>query len=122
MAQQHLTDREIQDFLDGNVPLYELDLLKQHLNGCPHCQHQIEQYRTLYVDLKQKVDFDLPPNFAESIVAQIAPKPVRFWRKAWFEFLIWIFGISGGIGAIVNVSNCSVTVTPQSSVTVKLGV
>ena len=102
MAQQHLTHREIQDFLDGNVPQTQWDAIEEHLTGCVRCQKQVDQYKIVYAGLQQEIGFQLPENFAESVVIRISYKPQPFWKKAWFEFVIWTLGIGSGIGVSID--------------------
>ena len=68
MQLKHLTDEEIQNYLDGNLSR-EIDLLtKRHLETCPLCREAVKQYQDVYAGLDQDKGFDLSKGFAKSVV------------------------------------------------------
>jgi predicted anti-sigma-YlaC factor YlaD len=93
MSLKHLTDEEIQEYLDGNLsPENEL-LFETHLKICPHCQESLKQYQSLYVDLANDEGFDLPKSFAESVLSRLPAEPEA---KSHFKYasIFWtILGI-----------------------------
>ena len=70
MAVRHLTDEQIQRYLDGNVR--RDDDAADHLQQCPACQRQLELYGKVYEGLRQDVGFELSPGFAQSVVTRLA--------------------------------------------------
>lgn len=73
MPVTHLTDEEIQEYLDGNLSRQKRIFAEAHLKTCELCQVTLKQYQSLYVGLKQDQVFDLPKTFAKSIVAKLPP-------------------------------------------------
>jgi len=99
MEHKHLTDDEIQDFLDGNIPRGETDL-RHHLERCEICTAALEQYKTVYVGLHKEPEFRLPKNFARSIVSKISPEhPIpSFFMSA--DIIPIVIGLVFALGAI----------------------
>ncbi len=70
MAHRHLTDEEIQNILDKNY-LPENSVLKEHLKGCKICQNKVQEYQTLYSELKKDPGFKLPRNFKRLVISRL---------------------------------------------------
>ena len=71
MAVKHLTDAEIQDYLDGNLKQEHVFIVTQHLEACELCQKELHQYKILYSELKSDIDINLSPNFANTVSAKL---------------------------------------------------
>jgi hypothetical protein len=92
MPVTHLTDEEIQDYLDGNLSHPKRIFAEAHLKTCESCQVALKQYQSLYVGLKQDQGFDLPKGFAKSVVAKL---PVVEKAKSGFNYSDILLGILG---------------------------
>jgi len=68
MQLKHLTDEEIQDFLDGNLSREIALLTERHLETCPLCRDAVKQYQSIYAGLDDDEGFDLSKGFARSVV------------------------------------------------------
>jgi len=90
MPVTHLTDEEIQDYLDGNLSHQSRIFLEAHLKTCEFCQVALKQYQSLYVELKQDQVFDLPKTFAKSVVAKL---PMIEKAKSGFNYSDILLGI-----------------------------
>ncbi|MCK4224599.1 MAG: zf-HC2 domain-containing protein, partial [candidate division Zixibacteria bacterium] len=90
MPVTHLTDEEIQEYLDGNLSHQKRIFLEAHLKTCELCQAALKQYQSLYVGLKQDQVFDLPKSFAKSIVAKL---PMAEKAKSGFNYSDILLGI-----------------------------
>ena len=55
---KHLTDEEIQNYLDGNIP-GEMDNIKKHLDSCVLCRENLAVYENIYVELENESEFQL---------------------------------------------------------------
>jgi predicted anti-sigma-YlaC factor YlaD len=90
MPVTHLTDEEIQDYLDGNLSHQSRVFLEAHLKTCESCQVALKQYQSLYVGLKQDQEFDLPRTFAKSVVVRL---PMAEKAKSGFNYSDILLGI-----------------------------
>ena len=98
MAFKHLTDMEIQDYLDDNLPQEQSGIVQNHIENCRSCQNELKLYRNLYGGLKEEPAFSLSPNFAASIVSRIEVEQAGSFRlKLWYIFLS-ILGIGLALG------------------------
>jgi anti-sigma factor RsiW len=86
MTTRHLTDAQIQDWLDGN--LSAKSTVAEHLERCPRCQEEVAAYRTLFRELKHPVEFSLSPDFATNVTQQIQAGEYRFSSQWWSGILI----------------------------------
>jgi hypothetical protein len=68
MQLKHLTDEEIQSYLDGNLSREIALLTERHLETCPLCREAVKQYQGVYAGLDQDKGFDLSKGFAKSVV------------------------------------------------------
>ena len=93
MSLKHLTDEEIQEYLDGNLsPENELSF-KTHLGFCLLCRGSLKQYQSLYVGLANDKGFELSESFAKSLISKL---PTEAKPKAHFNYanIFWtILGI-----------------------------
>jgi hypothetical protein len=97
MSLRHLTDEEIQEYLDGNLSRRNSFLVKRHLDACPICQESVKRYQSLYAGLARDEGFDLLHDFAKSVVARL---PVETQVKSHFNFANVFLVISGIIMAL----------------------
>ena len=65
--QNHISDREIQNILDGIIPLSR-SAAGAHLHTCTQCKKQFEEYRKLY----SLLNTDIPSTLLPSAVPDIA--------------------------------------------------
>lgn len=76
MANRHLTDFEIQEFLDGHGEQSD-SLAGRHLSSCSSCAHRLKQYSKLFSSLKVEPDVRLSSDFAARVVASAVGTPRR---------------------------------------------
>lgn len=101
MATTHLTDEQIQDYLDGNLTHYQVTFLTEHIQSCQKCQAELAQYQSLYGELKEDVPFNLSPNFSNAVMKAVqAEQKKAFWARVW-NMLLPIIGIAVGIGVMM---------------------
>jgi hypothetical protein len=101
MSLRHLTDEEIQEYLDGNLPPEDVLSSKTHLEICPLCRESLRQYQSLYVDLAGDEEFELSRDFAKSVVSRL---PETAKAKSHFNYanVFWtILGIIITVGIIL---------------------
>lgn len=101
MATAHVTDEQIQDFLDGNLFQEQVTIVERHFQTCQKCQSELAQYRNLYAGLNSDVSFDLSPGFSTRVMkaVQVEAKKTalaRLWNR-----LLPFIGIAVGIGVMI---------------------
>ena len=70
----HLTDEQLQDYLDGNIG--QTDPAALHMDSCPVCRRALEQYKALYAGLESEPDFCLSADFADTVMANLPAEDV----------------------------------------------
>jgi|WetSurMetagenome_2_1015567.scaffolds.fasta_scaffold86258_2 hypothetical protein len=70
MSIKHLTDEEIQLYLD-ECEAVNRDYVERHLQFCDECRNLAAQYRLLYGELRSEPSFHLQADFASDVLARI---------------------------------------------------
>jgi anti-sigma factor RsiW len=70
--QEHLTDEQLQDYLDGNISKSEP--IAVHLENCPGCQQALRLYEGLRLGLEKEMATDLAPDFADAVMDRLPEK------------------------------------------------
>ena len=96
---RHLTDDEIQAYMDGSAPTLDPDL-KTHLETCRLCQDALRQYRMLYEGLADDTVYEIPPDLAQTVVSRLGLEPSS--RRAAFPADVVL--VAGAIIAAVAVA------------------
>lgn len=65
----HLTDEQLQDYLDGNTD--KNSTVNVHLDSCPQCQKALHDYRALFTGLDTEPAFPLSADFADSVMDRL---------------------------------------------------
>lgn len=76
----HLTDEQIQEFLDRDAGERQ-ESVAVHLESCPSCRAAVAEYRALYQQMTDDTGFDLPADFAALVMTQVVPAPQS--RSRW---------------------------------------
>ena len=99
---KHLTDRDIQLFLDGALPPETQKTFLLHLRNCSHCRQEWRLYRQLYRAMAALPYPAISPDFAGQTMRRISPeipsrrKVVRKRFSAAFGMLFIFAGLLGG--------------------------
>jgi len=108
MNAPHLTDNDIQLFIEGQ--LKEANEKIQHLAGCAHCQLQVGIYRAIY-QASSEVTVKIDPILADAVMSRIiAPgkkKVLSFSDNLVFVFmgtcfLLLLLLLGSSAGSIIN--------------------
>ena len=97
MGDRHLTDDEIQEYLD--IQHSELaDRVEKHTASCDICKSMLQNYTSLYSGLDDETGFDLPFDFTKNVI-----KATDFSKSDSFQsrFSNQILAISGLVAASV---------------------
>ena len=97
----HLSDEELQNYLDGNISHDQISIFRQHIESCEKCQSELAQYRSLYAELKEDVAFDLSPDFSDTIMKAVQAGAKKAWLARLWNSLLPVVGIAVGIGVMI---------------------
>jgi hypothetical protein len=70
LALNHLSDNDIQDFLDGNLPEREAQI-SRHCRECQSCREEIETYRLIYGQLPALVTEESAPDLCHRVLSAL---------------------------------------------------
>lgn len=82
MKQGHLSEFQIQQYLDGQQP--DASETEAHLAGCSTCREALNAYNTVYDALSEAPEIQMTANLRNRVLAQIVP-PRRFRFSISFE-------------------------------------
>ncbi len=69
MNELHLTDEQLQAYLDGTLD--DIVEVEAHLGSCPRCRREMELYRQLYGTISQEDAPQLSPDFVDRVMARL---------------------------------------------------
>jgi len=73
MSLNHLTDRQIQRYLD-HTRTEDNAAIMAHVAHCAKCQKAIQAYRAVYLELQSEPERSFSPAFEEAIIARVSPR------------------------------------------------
>jgi hypothetical protein len=89
MSQEHLNDKQIQDYLDNRMP-DKSSFVANHLRQCTQCRHELALYRELYMTLEKDPLPKLPADFADRVIARLPVAGGSRWDKLESGFIAGI--------------------------------
>jgi hypothetical protein len=98
MQLKHLTDEEIQEYLDGNLSGDVALLIQEHIQACPLCREAVKQYQSVYVGLEDEKGFELPRGFAKSVVNKLPAEAEAKSRFGIINILLVALGVAISLG------------------------
>lgn len=101
----HLTEEELQNYLDGNISYNQAAIFEKHLESCKKCQSELADYRSLYIELKNDHGFTLAPDFSNSIMNAIRTEAKKAWLDRLWNVLLPVLGIVVGVGVMIRYVN-----------------
>ncbi len=101
MAIDHLTDQQIQDYLDGNLT-EDAHKIEEHIASCKACQAELARYKSLSTALSEDIGFELSPNFASEVVASIQEKGAERFFFRLSHIILWATGVLAGIALLIR--------------------
>lgn len=93
---KHLSDQEIQDYLDGSIGIERAEI-EEHLLSCNACQRSRDAYQQLYLALSQEPATQLSTQFSDTIIAKITSETLKISQAA--EWVL--FTISAVVGVMI---------------------
>jgi predicted anti-sigma-YlaC factor YlaD len=101
MAIEHLTDQQIQDYLDGNLT-EDAHKIEEHIESCKACQAELARYKSISTALSEDIGFELSPNFASEVVASIQEKGAERFFFRLSHIILWATGVLAGIALLIR--------------------
>lgn len=71
MTNEHLTDQQLQEYLDGVLEPQQVLGIEEHLWHCDLCQAALQQYQFLYAELQAVPQAALAPDFAARVMKMV---------------------------------------------------
>ena len=71
----HLSDEDLQAYLDEALPQEAVARLKAHLDGCAPCQSRLRAFRKLFSAIEDVPEIEAPLDLAAPVLAAIARRP-----------------------------------------------
>ncbi|RKY79018.1 hypothetical protein DRQ07_06875 [candidate division KSB1 bacterium] len=91
MAVKHLTDKEIQEYLD-NPSLNRMEETEQHIGFCSLCKERVDTYKLVYKNLQQQPDFSIDDSVCENIIRNVSFSSKKYvfslYEKAAIAFMV----------------------------------
>lgn len=71
-------------FLDGELPLEQMEQVRRHLDTCPPCRDYVDACLALRAVMPQVEDTPVPEDFTQNVMAAVAahPRKTRRWTPA----------------------------------------
>jgi hypothetical protein len=93
----HLDDEQIQDFLDGNLPVLSRHDIGEHIRVCRMCRERISQYEELFSELAVAPEIELSKSFTRKVVRKARQQEIG---EVQFGLTQVFFIVAGAIVAI----------------------
>lgn len=132
MTLRHLTDEELQDYMDGNLSAEQKITCSRHLQACDFCRDEIELYQSLSKQLGSESGFSLSHRFSKAVMAKIQPESLgSVHGQLWSVFLsllgivvglnitFYFFDFSAVIKEIKSIPTPNYALVPESISTLK---
>ncbi len=97
---KHLTDSQIQDYLDGNLTAEQEKQLQHHAGRCIYCRRELETYKELYLELRRQPAFSISPSLADHIIEKIQSPEKPTSSRGFWDFFILVMGILSSLGVL----------------------
>jgi hypothetical protein len=98
MQLKHLTDEEIQDYLDGNLSGETTLQVREHLQVCRRCREALKQYQSLYVGLEDDAGFELSKGFAKTVVRRLPAEAEAKSHASVLNIVLIVLGVAVSLG------------------------
>jgi uncharacterized protein YacL len=94
---KHLSEENIQKFLDKDITDSERINYKNHLNECSECRKRFEDYKYLYNQLAKDFSSGMSSSFEEKVLSKIQAVNNKQVNKGTREILFSFIGILIGL-------------------------
>jgi hypothetical protein len=73
MSIKHISDRDIQTYLDG-IEMENRALIKEHLDSCSPCHNTFKAYQEVYLGISSAEVSELSPGFSDRVMEDLKKK------------------------------------------------
>lgn len=95
--EEHLTEEEINLFIDGELPEDESEEIQQHILICDICADRVQQYQSLFLSLKDLEPIPLDQDLSVNVLANLPIKQPELKSslnlQPWMKHSIFAFQI-----------------------------
>jgi len=77
----HPTTDRLEAFVEGGLDEAERVVVESHLLGCPRCETEVEEWRSLFATLSTLTHFEPKPGFADRVMAGVRYVPRAAWQE-----------------------------------------
>ena len=108
---KHIDDAQLSGYLDGGLPMQEMQAAKEHLHGCPACAARLERMRSMIRILRETPEEEPPAVLKDHIRSAIAREAARVsarqmginrslkrWTAAAAAFVVVCASLTIGLG------------------------
>jgi len=123
-SERHLTDEQIQDFVDGNIGS-DFAAIAGHIEECARCRVAVDQYKALSAGLSVDTGPTLSADFAARVAARLHAAPdwtlalVAASIAAVAAVLVVVFGFEPILEFAGNLSDMQAEATGAAATAVK---
>jgi anti-sigma factor RsiW len=90
----HISDDELQAFLDHELNDTQCSLVSEHLEACRACRARLGEFQSLFADIESMPEVPLHADLVSGVLSRLAPQSVISRRVRWF--LLAELALGGG--------------------------
>ncbi len=87
MQKAHLSEQQLNEYLDGALAGRDPAWIETHLAGCAACRSLVEERRQLFVRLSSLAEERVPHDLTASVLSRIHPRR-PLWQGVWGAGLV----------------------------------
>lgn len=89
---KHLSEQQIQEYLDNNINHSKKQTIEEHLSECSSCREEIKHYKKLYAILENDIEDRLSKQFNLKVLARVKEIPIKK-PKTWVYYLLGLVSL-----------------------------
>lgn len=108
MKNFHISDTNLQLFLEGMLPPDEKNNTQKHLDSCPQCRKALAEYTEIYELLDGKAELLVPEEWTQKAVnipRQHLHTKKSIIRSGFFDFALVLLFLFSGLGSLFLVNH-----------------
>jgi len=97
----HISDAELQAFLDHELTDSQHSLVSEHVDACPACRARLGEFQNLYANIGSMPEAPLHADLVPGVLSRLAPQSVIGARLRW----LLLAELALGGGAMISALN-----------------